>query len=1283
MGYIEVLIILCCAAASSSGQASCSLCVTTANTNESRTECQLFNITGPNIRPLSDIGQKYLGCKTVQLFFTSGTHTLNKSIDFPDAKKKNISMIGAAKGDPSVIDCIKNYGIKFSQQKRPYSNKVFISISDLRFTHCKREMRTMGYSRSPVALYFKYVSYTLRNVAVVNTSGYGLFADGCNQQVIVSCRFVNSTAGHIHITFRDYERTTDVFVSISKTTLYAGRSTNGSGGVSIRISDKKVSCVITIAHCTFNANEGSNGSHMLVTGENNPVIKVENSTFSNSLGADTYGVRLSSESLVSTIDAAILNCSFFKNGNGAVEIIHARHVEIMNCTITNNRGTGVVIKTDRTNPARDTSNTIVNTSFSGNLGGIYCYAELNVHHRHRTEISHCKFTNHILRPPSKTITIPHSKEAVVQSEKIGLFRKHSFIIENTVFERNRGNNDSNCSCLSVRNSTEYLVLNGVTFTNNKCTGISLIASNMTIQNKLEMKRNFGMLGGAIRMLSVRDEHSKQFSSLFLRRESSLIMTNNYARFYGGGLYTDVTCEYRHPREDCPFQFEGGTPSTAAIRFSGNLAELGGDASYGGCLSNCFVYTHSNESEFIDINDPRDNIYSIISLEDSQSSSTFAEFPKRVAFCSNTTTPARNSTHCKNEQTVNAYRGEMFELPLMIEDEFCVPSVEYVEAKIVQSEISAHLGDMNSYRKLKKYCSTYFYLLKADLNVTSVKIELFIHQETLSKYSPAILTVHLDDCPAGFEFDGGKWECVCSNFLKHRGIKCDIGTHTLEIPAFTWLGEIQGREAVHKYCQYCNPEGEVTIRSLNDSDRLCTHNRTGILCGECITGYSLKLGGYKCADCSQSTYRVALLLVGFAVTGLATVLLLLGLNLTVSTGTINGIIFYSNIVYLNRDVLLPLNQDTGRTYLDDAIMLLFTFQAWMNLDFGIKVCFFGGYNIYIGTWLQFVFPLYIWLLIQIIIVASRYSRRISKVTASNTVSVLATLMLLSYAKLLTTIIEAGSYTDAEFLNDSSKHRVWILDGNIQYQQGKHLPLFLISLVMAAIYILPFTMLILLGPLLQAKSHWRLLNWVNKLKPFLDAFYGPYTSWYRYWPGILLLARLVIFGTVAYYSLGDGHFKLVTISVAVAMLLLVWLVIGIQTHRVSLYQKRGLNYLELFFHMNLLIFAIFSIYHTQITERTRNQQLLASVMVGSVLFVFCGIVVYQMICGLLRFSVMREVSQVICAKLSMGRGNAENDNAAQISPQEEEVHRDVTMTHSSIEMKECTPSTDELREPLLKN
>ena len=90
-------------------------------------------------------------------------------------------------------------------------------------------------------------------------------------------------------------------------------------------------------------------------------------------------------------------------------------------------------------------------------------------------------------------------------------------------------------------------------------------------------------------------------------------------------------------------------------------------------------------------------------------------------------------------------------------------------------------------------------------------------------------------------------------------------------------------------------------------------------------------------------------------------------------------------------------------------VLSVFIAWVNLDFGVETCFYSGMDTYQKTWLQFVFPLYIWLLVGAIIVASYYSSTAMKLFGRNNVALLATIFLLSYSKLLKTIITALSFT----------------------------------------------------------------------------------------------------------------------------------------------------------------------------------------------------------------------------------------------------------------------------------
>ena len=123
-----------------------------------------------------------------------------------------------------------------------------------------------------------------------------------------------------------------------------------------------------------------------------------------------------------------------------------------------------------------------------------------------------------------------------------------------------------------------------------------------------------------------------------------------------------------------------------------------------------------------------------------------------------------------------------------------------------------------------------------------------------------------------------------------------------------------------------------------------------------------------------------------------------LNLTVSIGTINGLIFYASIV--------KISESTGIFFPNGLYsQLLSQFVAWLNLDLSIDTCFYHGMTAYAKVWLQFVFPLYIWFIIATIIVLCRYSTWLSNKIGGNVVQVLATLILLSFTKIFRTAILA--------------------------------------------------------------------------------------------------------------------------------------------------------------------------------------------------------------------------------------------------------------------------------------
>ena len=199
-----------------------------------------------------------------------------------------------------------------------------------------------------------------------------------------------------------------------------------------------------------------------------------------------------------------------------------------------------------------------------------------------------------------------------------------------------------------------------------------------------------------------------------------------------------------------------------------------------------------------------------------------------------------------------------------------------------------------------------------------------------------------------------------------------------------------------------------------------------MCGQCKEGYSLALGTHHYRKC---TNIYILLLIPIALTGVALVFLLLVSKLTVATGTLSGLVFYANIVGVNRGIFLPIKSTDP----------LSVFIAWTNLDLGIETCFYHGMSAYSKTWLQFVFPVYIWVLVGLMIIISHFSKKFARLLGSNPVSVLATLVLLSYAKVLRTLITAVYVTYLEYPANHSR-MVWLYGANNDYLVGRTFPCF---------------------------------------------------------------------------------------------------------------------------------------------------------------------------------------------------------------------------------------------------
>ena len=221
--------------------------------------------------------------------------------------------------------------------------------------------------------------------------------------------------------------------------------------------------------------------------------------------------------------------------------------------------------------------------------------------------------------------------------------------------------------------------------------------------------------------------------------------------------------------------------------------------------------------------------------------------------------------------------------------------------------------------------------------------------------------------------------------------------------------------------------------------------------------------------------------------------------------------------------------------------------------------------------------------------------------SNPVAVLATLILLSYAKLLRTVITAVYFIDLNYQYHYNR-RAWLYDANVEYLVGKHILLFLVAVLVFFFLFLPYTLLLLFGQWLQAMSHLKLFPWVNsaRMKPFIDAYHAPYKPKHRYWPRLLLVLRLILLLVFALNPQQDPNINLLAILVGAGILQLwAWVSGGV-------YKNWCLDALEGSFVLNLILLAAATYY---VNNSKGNKLAVGYTSVIIALMKFIGILAYH--------------------------------------------------------------------------
>ena len=580
----------------------------------------------------------------------------------------------------------------------------------------------------------------------------------------------------------------------------------------------------------------------------------------------------------------------------------------------------------------------------------------------------------------------------------------------------------------------------------------------------------------------------------------------------------------------------------------------------------------------------------------------------------------DSYNCYAANLGSVFPGQTLHMKLIISQRWSnvsstliVANTKYDDCSIIDSYQLSQIHPTNG-----GCCDYNFTIWPNSEHITECK--LFIGLSEM----PEMFYVQLKACPVGFTLQSNKKSCYCDPLL-NNGIlsvaSCNLDDKTILRPAYSWIiGDTSNNSHAYKLSPHCPFDYCLPYSShlnLFNPDAQCQFERSGVVCGKCKQGLSTVLGSTRCKQCSNF---YLFLIIPLAIAGIVLVIMLFTFNLTVTNGIINTLIFYVNIISINYSHFCFGSHSPECTIL-----------AMLNLDLGIETCFYDGMDGYTKMWLQLAFPSYLMLIAFSLIIGSRYSIRLQKLTATRVLKVLATIFFLSYTKLLLTVSQVLFFFSS-FTHLPSKHTtlVWSVDTSVVLLGVPFCLLYIVCLIL-------FLILLIFNALLLFPRTVSRCNFINRFKPLLDAYFGPYKQNYSFWTGLQLLIRAGFFALSAL----SKNLSLCFGAILVGIILCV----HVTAHP---FKSRFKNFQESFILLNLLAVYITALYSD--SEENRYKILIIRSFIVIVLLYFIGLILCHCVMIIFGDAIKKKgnkIKQLLIQKVTKKQTSSQSFNIEHLS------------------------------------
>ena len=508
-----------------------------------------------------------------------------------------------------------------------------------------------------------------------------------------------------------------------------------------------------------------------------------------------------------------------------------------------------------------------------------------------------------------------------------------------------------------------------------------------------------------------------------------------------------------------------------------------------------------------------------------------------------TSPRTFEFHSNYSGSIKVAPGKVFDLPIYLVDEIN----QNVSAT---SMFIASCIETSSPRVLSPY------------QVTNGPIQLagksnetcLLHLQTDVDYPVTTTTIiTLLNCPPGFVFNEKSEQCACLvNSPNENPVisGCQQSSFQAYFDPTYWIG-YQTDNALRllygscpfQYCYSDNIAGNQLLPQEADKsvldDFVCGNKkRTGDLCGQCISGYSVAVNSptFECHKCDthKPVFGTLILFGTYIIPVTILFYVIMAFNIRMTTGPISAFLFYSQIVSSTYRFAFDYSHRDGSTLeVSNIVIALYSF---CNLDF-FSYDKFGTYCIFqnAGTvdilafnLLLSFYPLFLIFFFFLLIkycncnVKCFHKFRFSRSITHG----LCAFLVLCFAKLNVTAFAILKSTDIFHIDGKTYKTVVYFQGDIEYFKEWPYILYALGAIITIITVITIpTLILVLHPIVIKCAFYLGLGdsmiigiinkvlFVHKLKPILDSFQGDYKDNMRLFAGLQNFVYRIMFFYIA--------------------------------------------------------------------------------------------------------------------------------------------------------------------------